>query len=326
MGTGKGLFAGLFGKPSGCCDLRIEERPYAERTAAMDNQDGAAGPEGALGWETKAEAVKRTVSEHYGKVVTAGSGCCTPGAGCCGGPSVSVAGFGITNYDLTELGTVPEEAARYSFGCGNPLAFSEVLEGQTVVDIGSGAGLDAIIAARRVGPGGRVIGLDMTPEMIRRARENVRQAGLNNVIFVQGDAENIPLEAAATDWVISNCVINLAPDKKRVFREIYRILKPGGRILISDMVTENLPPELLYSAEAWCGCIAGAVSEAEYMTAVEAAGFEEVRVVNRAEIDPRTAVHAVGDFGAVGDKILQSAVEHGTKVASIKVTAVKPTD
>ncbi|MBE0467366.1 MAG: arsenite methyltransferase [Candidatus Desulforudis sp.] len=278
----------------------------------------------------KKEEVKRTVREHYGKAVSAdsrGGGCCGPGADCCGGPSVGIGveGFGMTNYTLVELASVPEDAAKYSFGCGNPLAFSEVQEGQTVVDIGSGAGLDAIIAARHVGPAGRVIGLDMTPEMIQRARENVRQAGLANVTFLQGDAESMPLADETSDWVISNCVINLAPDKKRVFQEIFRILKPGGRMLISDMVAENLPPEVLSSSEAWCGCIAGAVSEAEYIAAVRAAGFKDVRVVNRAEMDPRTAASVVGfDLGGSPDEIAQSAAKHGTRVASIKVAAVKP--
>ena len=278
----------------------------------------------------KKEAVKRTVREHYGKAVSGesrGRGCCGPGADCCSGASApaTVDGFGVTNYTGVELENVPVDAAKYSFGCGNPLAFSDVQEGQTVVDIGSGAGLDTIIAARRVGPAGRVIGLDMTPEMIQTARRNAAQAGLSNVTFLQGDAENMPLADETADWVISNCVINLAPDKEQVFREVFRILKPGGRMLISDVVAENLPPQVLYSSEAWCACIAGAVSEAEYLSAVQAAGFQEVRVVSRVEIDPRSAASLVGlDHGGKPEVTVQIAAEHGTRVASIKVAARKP--
>lgn len=266
--------------------------------------------------------IKQAVKEHYaGRVKNAGCGC---GSGCCS-PSTSVKeGFGSSNYTQEDLTGIPQDAAINSFGCGNPLAFAGIKEGQTVVDIGSGAGLDAIMAARKVGPGGMAIGLDMTPEMIQRAEENVRKAGLDNVKFVLGDAENMPLEAETADWVISNCVINLSPDKEQVFREIYRILKPGGRILISDMVAENLPEELLNSFSAWAGCVAGAITEKDYLAAVAKAGLQDIQVVDRMDYDLSIAKPYLEEyFPGKGDAILEALTDRGTKVSSIRLSASK---
>ncbi|HSD50113.1 MAG TPA: arsenite methyltransferase, partial [Candidatus Methylomirabilis sp.] len=239
--------------------------------------------------EVNEKDVKDAVRRRYAQAIeTPSSSCCGPapaqpvqiGSSCCG-PAVTDTMKGslvkTAGYAEEELGRLPADAVQNSFGCGNPLAFAGVQPGQVVLDIGSGAGIDCLIAAEKVGPTGRVIGLDMTPEMIERARKNVREAGVGNVEFRLGDAEKMPVDDASVDWVISNCVINLSPDKPAVFREIARILKPGGRISISDIVAEDLPGSIRESRDAWTGCLAGAISEAEYVRGLEAAGLRGVR-------------------------------------------------
>jgi N-acetylglutamate synthase-like GNAT family acetyltransferase/SAM-dependent methyltransferase len=191
----------------------------------------------------------------------------------------------IAGYDKGDLSRLPADAVQNSFGCGNPLAFAGVQPGQTVLDIGSGAGIDCFIAAEKVGPTGKVIGLDMTPEMIERARQNAKAAGVANVEFRFGEAEKMPVEDASVDWVISNCVINLSPDKPVVFGEIGRILRPGGRISISDIVAQDLPEAVRKSRDAWTGCLAGAISEEAYVQGLEKAGLREVQVTSRIVYD-----------------------------------------
>ena len=171
--------------------------------------------------------------------------------------------------------------ARTSFGCGDPLALVELRPGQTVLDVGSGPGADVIAAARRVGPSGRAIGVDMTPAMIRRARENAAKEGLDHAEFHLAEAEELPVPDATVDWVISNCVVNLVPDKTKAFREIFRVLKPGGRFSITDLVGENLPPEILADPAKYCACIGGAPSEAAYLQAARDAGLEQVEVLDK---------------------------------------------
>jgi len=251
--------------------------------------------------------IKEAVRRRYaGAIERPASSCCGPapsqpvqiGSACCG-PSVTEAMKGtmakVAGYGESELGRLPADAVQNSFGCGNPLAFAGVRPGQLVLDIGSGAGIDCFIAAAKVGPAGRVIGLDMTPEMIERARRNAREAGVGNVEFRLGDAEKMPVEDASVDWVISNCVINLSPDKPAVFREIARVLKPGGRISISDIVAEDLPAAIRESRDAWTGCLAGAISEVEYVRGLEAAGLRGVRVTSRIVYD---AAQLTGLFGS----------------------------
>jgi N-acetylglutamate synthase-like GNAT family acetyltransferase/SAM-dependent methyltransferase len=216
--------------------------------------------------------IKAAVRERYAQAVQEGSGCC--------GPSGSVT-FQVAGYGADELQGLPQEAVAGAFGCGNPLAFAGVEPGQVVLDIGSGAGIDCLLAAERVGPAGRVIGVDMTPEMLRRAEANVAAAGHTNVEFRLGEAERLPVADASVDWIISNCVINLSPDKPAVFREIHRVLRPGGRLLISDVVAEELPDTVRADLTAWSSCLAGAISEREYVAGLEAAGFVDVRVVSR---------------------------------------------
>jgi arsenite methyltransferase len=227
--------------------------------------------------------IKEAVRQGYTARVGSGS-CCEPAtaapAGECGCGSPSALG-----YTRAELAGLPTGAVANSFGCGNPAAFSDVAAGEVVLDIGSGAGIDCLVAARRVGPTGRVMGLDMTPAMIEKARENAREAGVTNVEFRLGEAEAMPVADGTADWVISNCVINLAPDKRKVFREVARVLKPGGRVAISDIVfgddVPELPASLRNDPELYVACVAGAIRESEYLAAMREAGLVDVAVTAR---------------------------------------------
>ena len=239
------------------------------------------------------QEIKESVRKRYaGAIGKSPSSCCGPapsqpvqiGVSCCGpAPSDPMKGkfAAVAGYGDEELKRLPADAVQNSFGCGNPLAFAGVRAGQTVLDIGSGAGIDCLIAAERVGPTGKVIGLDMTPEMIERARGNARETGAKSVEFRLGEAEKMPVEDGTVDWLISNCVINLSPDKPAVFREVARVLKPGGRISISDIVAEELPEAIRRSRDAWTGCLAGAISEADYVKGLKEAGLRDLRVTSR---------------------------------------------
>jgi N-acetylglutamate synthase-like GNAT family acetyltransferase/SAM-dependent methyltransferase len=235
--------------------------------------------------------IKDAVKSRYAKAIQGTPSCCGPAASqassCCGPTPVEQQGtfVKIAGYDKDELSRLPVDAVQNSFGCGTPLAFAGVRPGQVVLDIGSGAGIDCFLAAEKVGPAGKVIGLDMTPEMIERARQNASEAGVTNVEFRFGDAEKMPVDDASVDWVISNCVINLSPDKPAVFSEIGRILRPGGRISISDIVAQDLPEPVRRSRDAWTGCLAGAISEAAYVKGLEEAGLRDVRVTSRTVYD-----------------------------------------
>jgi SAM-dependent methyltransferase len=224
---------------------------------------------------------KEWVRDRYSAVATGRAG------GCCGkseADSDSAARVAETiGYGVEELGAVPE-GANLGLGCGNPVALASIAAGETVLDLGSGAGFDAFLAAARVGPTGRVIGVDMTPDMIERARANAERSGHTNVEFRHGDIEALPVGDASADLVISNCVLNLVPDKAKAFREIVRVLKPSGRVAISDIVLDApLPAQLRDDAAAYCSCISGAIARADYLRALEAAGLIEVRVVSEAD-------------------------------------------
>ncbi len=228
--------------------------------------------------------IHRMVEETYTRAVT------SPGGSCCGGStSCGVTQKGVlakmAGYDLGLLADLPADAVENSFGCGNPLAFSEVQPGQTVLDLGSGAGIDLIIAAKKVGPTGRVIGVDMTDAMIDRARSNISAAGLSNFEIRKGFIEELPVESGSVDWVISNCVINLSPDKPRTFAEIARVLRPGGRMRVSDIVASDLPEAIRASAALDSSCVAGAISEADYLAGLRAAGLVDVEVSERVVYD-----------------------------------------
>jgi arsenite methyltransferase len=300
---------------------------------------------------TNASKIKERVQKHYAKAVElrvgggeasgATQGCCGPQAqnesiprasgGCCGSGGSSL--VELSGYRTEELQTLPEEAVQSSFGCGNPVSFAGVEGGQTVVDIGSGAGIDCLLAAQRVGPTGRVIGLDMTPVMIERAKANALEAGADNIEFRLGDAESMPIADQTADWIVSNCVINLAPDKKKVFREAYRVLKPGGRISVSDIVADI--PRPLRSPDLYASCLSGALPEEDYLAAVSEAGFTEVAVVARHVYDVEQLAGLFGDRGWVGAFLRHAARPRSRwsraildrvlgKVASIQVSAVKP--
>ena len=217
--------------------------------------------------------VQKYVKDRYGRIATASESCCS----CCGGPGTMEQAKSM-GYTEKEICSLPPEALM-GLGCGNPTALAELKEGETVLDLGCGGGLDVFLAAQRVGSSGRVIGIDMTPEMIAKAQENARQGDYGNVDFRLGEIESLPVENNSIDVIISNCVINLTTDKLAAYREAHRVLRPGGRILISDLVTEGtLPEDIRKSFEAWAECIAGAMEKGEYLQIIASAGFREVVV------------------------------------------------
>jgi arsenite methyltransferase len=232
---------------------------------------------------TTADALREEVRRRYAesaRAVTEGPGNCGCGSGsCCSESESESEKFGWSLYGVEQLADVPEAATLASLGCGNPTAVADLAPGETVLDLGSGGGIDVILSAKRVGESGMAYGLDMTDEMLALARRNADQAGVRNAIFLKGIIENIPLPAAAVDVVISNCVINLSTDKPAVLTEIARVLKPGGRIGISDVVAEDrLSADERAERGSYVGCIAGALSKSEYEAGLEAAGFEQIRV------------------------------------------------
>ncbi len=294
------------------------------------------------------EDIRANVREAYTKAVNAkaaGGGCCGgPAYGPSCGPTVQIGEKSpVTShagYGADELASVPADAAANAFGCGNPVAMSELEPGQTVLDLGSGAGIDLILAAKRVGPKGRVIGVDMTDAMIEHARENIRKAGLSNVEVRKGVIENLPVEAGTVDWVISNCVINLSPEKDRVFAEIHRVLKPGGRMLVSDIVVESMPDWLRQSAAMYAACVSGAVSEKEYLDGLKRAGLADAEVRGRLVYDTSMIKGIAGSeidnlakefsCGCGASNQLNTATvdalagQFAGKVASVKFYARKP--
>lgn len=225
--------------------------------------------------------IKEAVRAHYAQLAQKDlCPCCDPDH-CLVGDKRTQERMG---YSAEEVSSLPEGTTSGFLGCGNPLAFSEIQRGDVVLDLGSGAGMDAILSAKRVGERGRVIGLDMTAEMIRLASRNAEKAGVDKVAdFRLGEMEEMPIEDESVDWIISNCVINLSPDKGRVFREAYRVLKPGGKMLISDLVSSGLPERVKRDPSAWTACVAGTVSEEEYLALMISAGFQEVEVVERVD-------------------------------------------
>jgi arsenite methyltransferase len=223
--------------------------------------------------------VKATVRERYGEAalrVTSGAG-----SSCCGGSCGGAAGDPITSnlYSDAQTAVLPREAVLASLGCGNPTALAELREGEVVLDLGSGGGIDVLLSARRVGPTGKAYGLDMTDEMLALARENQRKAGVENVEFLKGDIEAIPLPDESVDVIISNCVVNLSGDKRRVLAEAFRVLRPGGRFAVSDVVVRGeVPAEMRQSMELWVGCVAGALTEQDFHSLLWESGFEEIGI------------------------------------------------
>ena len=229
-----------------------------------------------------ARRIMKNAGGGSGKAESSGCGCSTATVSCCDPISANL-------YATSEVAGLPADAVAASLGCGNPTALAELHAGETVLDLGSGGGIDVLLSAKRVGPTGKAYGLDMTDEMLELARENQRKAGAQNVEFRKGEIENIPLSEDSVDVVISNCVINLSGDKDRVLREAFRVLRPGGRLAVSDVVVRGVvPAEIRRSVELWVGCVAGALEESEYRTKLAAAGFEQI------EIEP-TRVYSVAD-------------------------------
>jgi arsenite methyltransferase len=229
----------------------------------------------------KKEEIKKVVREGYGEIAEKKSSCCAPSNPCCGGTGLTNTVSKAIGYTEAELGSVPE-GANLGLGCGNPVALASLAEGETVLDLGSGAGFDCFLAANKVGKKGKVIGVDMTPEMIGEARENAEKGNYKNVEFRLGEIENLPVADNSVDVVISNCVINLSPDKLRVFQEAFRVLKPGGRLMVSDMVLKELPDFIRDSVAAYVGCISGAIKKGSYINIIKKAGFQEVRILDEA--------------------------------------------
>jgi arsenite methyltransferase len=245
------------------------------------------------------DEVQRRYGQHARAIVEGGKTGC--GCGCGPAESAALAGddpVSANLYAAGETAHIPTEAVLASLGCGNPTALAELHEGETVLDLGSGGGIDVLLSARRVGPTGKAYGLDMTDDMLALAEENRRKSGLANVEFLRGEMEHIPLPDDSVDVIISNCVINLSADKDQVLREAFRVLRPGGRFAVSDIVTRGeIPPDVRRSVELWVGCIAGALDEQEYLSKLRAAGFSQVSIeptrVYRAE-DARTFLTAQG--------------------------------
>lgn len=240
--------------------------------------------------------IQATVRQKYGAIAAA----VKSGSASCCGPSCCSSEDPITGnlYKKDETAGLPQQALAASLGCGNPTALVDLHEGQTVLDLGSGGGIDVLLSARRVGPSGKVYGLDMTDEMLDLARRNQRDAGAGNVEFLKGDIQAIPLPSNSVDVVISNCVINLAPDKTRVLAEAFRVLKPGGRLAVSDVIVRGeISPKVRGDMELWVGCIAGALDETDYRDKLGAAGFEDVGVETWRVYDGLPAV-ADGTFAS----------------------------
>jgi arsenite methyltransferase len=275
--------------------------------------------------------IRKNVRDNYGKIAReAGkANCCGPQAKtntCCNTNTTSQARSASKSvgYTDTEMDSVPD-GANLGLGCGNPLALASIKAGDTVLDLGSGAGFDSFIAANRVGPKGKVIGVDMTPDMVEKARANAKKGNYTNVEFRLGEIESLPVADNTVDLITSNCVINLSVDKPRVFREAYRVLKPGGRLMVSDIVLTKEPPEAVRkSIQAYVGCVAGASTENEYLGAIEAAGFKETRVMDTARMDADAIVDDPTVMAIVEEVGIEMAKELGNSILSIKVSAVKP--
>jgi SAM-dependent methyltransferase len=273
----------------------------------------------------KKEETKKIVREGYAKVARQGSSCCGPVESCCGTADAAQDISKKIGYSEEELKSVPE-GANLGLGCGNPVAIALLNEGETVLDLGSGPGLDCFLAADKVGKDGKVIGVDMTPEMLEKARENAKNGNYSNVVFRLGEIENLPAADNSVDVVISNCVINLSPDKQRVFQETYRVLKPGGRLMVSDVVlSKELPDFIKNSIDAYIGCISGAITKDEYIETVKAAGFKDVSIVDELSIPVEEWVNDP-IATSITEKLkvtTEEAREVLSSVVSVKVKGVK---
>lgn len=280
---------------------------------------------------TRPDDIRKTVSISYARAIEQTR---PAGGSCCSGPAPQGVLATLAGYSREALATLPADAVASSFGCGNPVALAEIREGDTVLDLGSGAGIDLLLAAKLAGPTGRVIGVDMTPAMIARARANAAAAGLANVEVLEGIIEDLPVESDSIDLVLSNCVINLSPEKERVFAEIHRVLKVGGRCSISDIVAEPMPDWIKAEGLLYSACIAGAIPEAAYIEGLRTAGLVDVEVRDRLTYDA-SQLEGLLDSEAGGgcccgsdtlpkDQLRRVTEALAGKVASIRVVGRKP--
>lgn len=261
--------------------------------------------------------IHEVVREHYAERIKSNASCCGPSSSDCCSTDSSL-------YPSELLSILPEGESTVSYGCGDPITLAALQPGQTVLDLGSGAGLDCFFAAKKVGESGRVIGVDMTPEMIDRARSSAKRLNLENVEFRQGYLEDLPVESNTVDVIISNCVINLAPDKSRVFAEAFRVLKPGGKLAVSDIVTDGpLPDSVKKSLSAWAGCVAGAVEATDYIGMMEAVGFRDISITP-VFFEKETIDSAITEMSSTIELKTISRDDVYKAVYSAKITAYKP--
>jgi len=274
----------------------------------------------------KKEEIGKAVRERYGDIAKQGSSCCGPAKSCCGSTDLAQDISKNIGYSQEDLNAVPE-GANLGLGCGNPVALASLKEGEVVLDLGSGAGFDCFLAAKQVGKTGKVIGVDMTAEMLERARENTRKGNFDNVEFRLGEIENLPVGDNQVDIIISNCVINLSPNKERVFKEAFRVLRPGGRLMVSDIVLlKELPEEIKNSVAAYISCIAGATTKKEYLKEIQEAGFKETKVQGEAAFPTEFLVNdpTVREVAKNLKLSRKKAEDLANSVVSIKVSAIKP--
>lgn len=253
--------------------------------------------------------IKKIVKEGYAKVARQGSSCCSSSGSCCSSSKNARDISKTVGYSDDEMNAVPD-GSNLGLGCGNPVAIASLKDGDVVLDLGSGAGFDVFLAAKKVGETGRVIGVDMTPEMLERARANAKKGGFDNVEFRSGEIEKLPVEDSVIDVIISNCVINLSPDKETVFKEAFRVLKSGGRLMVSDLVlAKDLPKQIKESVEAYVGCLAGAIKKDDYLGFIKQAGFEDIKVISE-------VIYLV-------DAMFDDLEAASNAIVSIKVSALK---
>ena len=271
----------------------------------------------------KKNTIKQRAKEGYAKIARKGTSCC-PGSSCCGSSDAKTISKTV-GYTDKELNAVPE-GSNLGLGCGNPVALASLKKGETVLDLGSGAGFDAFLAAKKVGSTGRVIGVDMTPDMAKRAKENARKGNYTNVEFRLGEIEKLPVDSGSIDVIISNCVINLSIDKQAVFKEAFRVLKPEGRLMVSDLVLlKELPQAIKESIEAYIGCLAGASMKDKYIEFIKKAGFKDIKILSQ-DIYPVEAMANDATIQAIIEKAQLKDIDIKnleSSVASIKVYAIK---
>ncbi|MDR2203219.1 MAG: arsenite methyltransferase [Nitrososphaerota archaeon] len=268
------------------------------------------------------EKIRKEVRKRYANAVKSSGSCCASSSSCCSAPNKQISK--MIGYSDEEISAVPE-GANLGFGCGNPIALASLKEGERALDLGSGAGFDVFLAAKKVGPQGKVIGVDMTPEMLDKARANAKKGNYTNVEFRLGEIENLPVADSSVDVIISNCVINLAPNKKRVFEEAFRVLAPNGRLMVSDLVLrKKLPESVQKNVDAYAGCVAGAELKDKYLKQIRNAGFQDVQVMDEQTypfeyVFGEEVFKTVIDLGMTQEELKETA----NSIVSIKVFALK---